>query len=535
MKIIKEKDQTYPFDYAFEFEFDWDIVDFCRYLKNKYSIKCFSFVNNKWRTNSIEPLLDIKEKFPEVKVEEGIVLEKKIPELNIEGIKGELRDYQKEAVHFLDRCNGRGLLAFDCGTGKTLISLSYIVKNKFKKSLIVCPASVKESWKGEVLKFTNLKPLVIGSTDKKIDFKNHDIFIINFDIVHKFVELFKRLNFDIIVIDESTYIKSPRARRTKAVQAISRRIRHVIPMSGTPILSKTCDLFTSLNIIDERTWNNAWSFYKKFCNLKHTYWGVDYSGSSNIEELKERISPYFMRKTRKEVLSQLPPRNYIFTPTSLEKDQRIRYNKAIRSLPDYLREYKLRTEEEIEKAMGAEKLVLLNELRAITTESKVEITKEITNNLISEGEKVIIFCNYNTELEFLKDYFKEQAVMITGKVDVKDRGEIVKEFQNNNDVKVFLAGMNSANTGITLTSSNNVIFMSYDWNPSNMEQAISRIDRIGQEASQINIYTIYAEETLDDYVIELLRKKQNLIDKLIEGKETENMVNSVYKKIKKNI
>jgi len=553
-KEHKFKDITYR--YSFEFDFDWDIIIFLRYLKEMYGYRRVTFIEKMWRISDIEIIQKIIEEYPKIEIDkviEGKLEYRKQQEqfdkgektkqqmekaeaIDLSGINGELYPYQKVGVKFLVDSDGKAILSDLMGLGKSIQSLAYIVHEKVKKTLVICPASVKGSWKNEILKWTELKPFVIDSKDgiTPKDFNKHDVFIVNYDILKKYIDLLVSLRFEAMIVDECHMIKSPKAIRSKAVNLIAKNISKRILLSGTPMLSRPVELFNSLQLVDPKTWNDYWSYTKRYCSAFQSKWGWDVSGASNIDELKERISGYFLRRTKEEVLPWLPKKQHIDLPVDISNIKE--YKKALYSFVDYLREVKKKTTPEIKKTLQAEKLARLGELRKLITSGKIQVATEVINNIVESGEKLLVFSCYNEPLEYFKKKFGDKAVMITGKTKVEERGDIVDSFQNNKDVRVFLGGVHSAGVGITLTAASSVLFIDYDWVPANMDQCEDRCHRIGQEVENIKIYQLYAENTIDSYIRDMLAEKREIFDKLIGGESSrQSVVGDLLKKIEKDI
>ena len=433
-----------------------------------------------------------------------------------------------------------GVVVHNCG--KSLQALGFIVHNKIQKTLVICPASVKYSWENEVHKWTKLNALVIdrkfgeSSAEELMDkMAIYDVFVINYDLLKRYVKVLVAMRFDCVIIDESTCIKSINAQRSKLTKIIASRIKHIILLSGTPMLNRPEELFSSLNLLDPKAWPNFYKFATRYCGAYRGKWGLDTSGATNIPELRERISPYFLRRTKQEVLTELPPKTYINVPIELSAEHESLYRKAEKKLASYLRDNKGKTTEEVKRSMAAEKLVRLNELRQITTQGKVAAAEELINQFIENQEKVIVFSSYNEPLEYLREKYGSKAVIITGKTPTEDRGEIIKAFQERKEVVVFLGGTKAAGMGITLTAASNVVFLDFDFVPAIMSQAEDRAHRIGQEAESINIYQFFAKDTIDSWMCELLDEKRKLASQLIDGKEFEQQeqssINFIFNKI----
>jgi SWI/SNF-related matrix-associated actin-dependent regulator 1 of chromatin subfamily A len=381
--------------------------------------------------------------------------------------------------------------------------------------------------------------IINSNTDLgNVKYADTNIWIINYDILKKHFHQLSNIHFDCIVGDEATYIKTIKAIRTKAFRALSRNINSVIMLSGTPLLSRPSELFSMLNIIDPQTWNNWWEFAKTFCDMKQTRWGIDTSGASNTEELHKRIKRYFIRRLKSEVLDELPEKIFINVPVELEKTVAKEYDAAANSLAEYLRSFAGKQTAEINKAMAAEKLTQLNILRQLCALGKIDTTKEMIENIIDSGEKVLVFSSFVAPLEELKSIFGKKAVMITGMTPAEERGDIVEKFQEDKNIQVFLGGYKSAGLGITLTAAQNFMGIDYPWNPADLQQAIDRLHRPGAKTNSVNIYQLSALGTVDEDMAEILDKKQGIFDQVIEGRLAKdvasNAMESAVNRILKN-
>jgi len=274
MKIALEKSKYHRFSLTYDYSIDK--VEFCKSLKESFGFQRFSFEalphTKRWVFSDSLFIPVILERFPEVFIESQVkkivmaeqgwaqeaqkknnaldeIKVKTETNFHVKGLKKELYAYQKVGVEFLVASGGKAIIADEMGVGKTAQSLSYVKHMGFKRTLVVCPASVKFSWETEVAKWTNLKSIVIDAkTDiTKID-ADVNVWIINYDILKKFYGQLSKIRFDCMIGDEATYIKSTSAMRTKAFRQISRDIPSVILLSGTPLLSRPASLF-SLSVV----------------------------------------------------------------------------------------------------------------------------------------------------------------------------------------------------------------------------------------------------------------------------------------------
>lgn len=549
MKIVLEKTKYHRF--AFYYNYSQERVDFCKSLKESFGWERFSYAADgelkRWVFSDSLFVPILVERFPEVQVDPMVAQivgkeqewtneikkrEEKIDNIKtkqdtsfvIKGLKKDLYPYQKVGVEFLVASGGRAIVADAPGLGKTAQALALIKHNSYKRTLVVCPASVKFSWESETKKWTGLSSVVIDSKTElaKIG-ADINIWIINYDILKKHHDQLSKIHFDCLVGDECQLIKSTSAMRTKAFRSISRNIQSIVLLSGTPLLSRPSELFSLLNIIDQKTWNNWYEFARRYCAMKKTYWGIDTSGASNIDELHARIKRYFIRRDKTEVLKELPPKNFINVPVKLDGEYARKYDSAANDLAEYLRSYENKEDQDIARSMAAEKLTQLNVLRYLNAMGKVNIAIELIESILDAGEKVLVFSSFVEPLETLKAHFSDKAVVLTGKTAVDERRAIVEAFQEDKNVSVFLGGIKSAGVGITLTAASNVIFLDYSWNPADHQQAQDRVHRPGQVASSVNIYQLAAIGTIDEDLKEILETKQDIFDRVIDGKVIEKV------------
>ncbi len=413
--------------------------------------------------------------------------------------------------------------------GKTAQALGYIAYAGLKKSLIVCTASTKYSWEDEVVKWTKLRPFVVDAKDSGLElideFNRHDVIIINYDLIKKNFDYLKVYAWEIIVLDEFQMIKNSQAQRTKLVKEIASGRSRVLLLSGTPMLSRPVELFNGLNLIDPYTWGSYYDYTRRYCAGHKGFWGWEAKGATHIDELQGRISKYFLRRKKEDILKELPPKNYIDVPVKLDKENMQDYVEAEDDMIEFLIDTKNKKRIKMSKGENdqANKLVKLNQLRQITSYGKVWAAKELIENLVDSDEKVLVFSVYHGPLNELQEAFGEELTcMITGETSAQERREIVREFQDpKSKKKIFLGGIKSAGVGITLTAASNVIFLDYSWVPADHDQAADRVHRIGQTASNVNIYQLFSKGTIDEDMKDILITKKKLFTRLIDSNNSE--------------
>ncbi len=445
------------------------------------------------------------------------VKQKNETSFNPKNIKAKLYDYQKIGVEFLMAANGRALIADEPGCGKTIQALSYVSHMNFGRVLIVCPATVKSVWEGEISKWTPHTAETINGQTKLSRIKHDTRFwIINYDILKKHLPELLKIHFDLIICDESHLIKNISTQRTKSVRQLSRNVPRIVFLTGTPLLSRPAEMFTMLNMLDPKTWSDWYQYTRRYCGGRDTYFGYDASGSTNIEELSGRIKSYYIRRRKEDILKELPPKIVQHIEIDLAKESRAEYDKAELSIARFLREDRGKQPVEIRRALAAEKLTLMANLRQIISTGKLAAATEIIDSVIESGQKIIVFSDFHSTLDTLASKYKDKAVMITGRTSNSERGGIVKKFQEDQGTSVFLGGIKSAGVGITLTAASHVLFIDYTWNPADHRQAEDRPHRVGVKHSSINIYYLCGKGTIDTKSRQRLTSKQKVFGKVFD-------------------
>jgi len=543
MNIKAEKSQFHS--YALYYDYDPGKVAFCKALKETYGWQKFGFNADqglrRWVFSDSFIVTEIIKAYPGAIVDTAVAIQvardiknyavseaqavevtavqaKTATDITIKGITGDLYPYQKVGVEFLLASGGRGIISDQPGCGKSLQALAYIAHEGFSRSLIIAPASVKSSWVKEVKKWTKMSYIEIdGKTDMSKIPATVKLWIINYDILSKHLDTLLKTRFDCIVGDEAHMVKSRTAKRTKAMMAIAKHSAHVVLLSGTPLLSRPVELFTLLNMVDSKTWNNWYDFTRKYCGGHQGRFGYETGGATNTEELHTRIKRHFIRRLKKDVLAELPPKVRIDVPVELSPQYKREYEAAEDDLVTFLIQYKGKQPAEVAKVIAAEQLAKLNILRQIAALGKVPTAIELITSVLEAGEKILVFSSFMEPLRLIQEKFATESVAITGTTPVNERGEIVTRFQEDPNCRVFVGGIRSAGVGITLTAAQNVLFLDYAWNPADMQQAEDRIHRPGQTAISVNIYQLHSEGTIDGKLLKLLKHKQVIFDKVIDG------------------
>lgn len=451
-------------------------------------------------------------------IKDGLALVDEVP-----GLKGKPRPFQLQGISFLEWRQGRAMLADEPGLGKTLQALGWLWLHKADAlpALVVCPASLKWNWKDEVKKWTPIKSTKTLSGRKSQPLKgNFALCVINYDVLWNWRKELRRFGFKTLVLDESHYIKNRGAQRTKGAVYVARKIPHAILMTGTPMLNRPADLFTSLRLLRPTWFASFWSFAQRYCNLRLTSHGWDSTGASNKKELHNLLQHRILiRRTKQEVLKELPAKTKTTVP--FELTNQVEYRRAEDHFIQYLRDMGA-GKGQLKAAKKAEFLVQLAALTRLTVEGKIERCVEWVENFLESGQKLVLFATHTAPLQLFENKFKKRCVKIDGSTSGDLRQTAVRRFQSDSSVHLFLGNVQAAGVGITLTASSNVAFLELPWTPALLDQAEDRVHRIGQREA-VNVWYLLAKDSVDERQLVVLEKKRKVIDAVMSGKGLEEV------------
>lgn len=455
--------------------------------------------------------------------------------IKVNGLKRKPFKYQLEGVSWIERCDGNAIIADTMGLGKSNQVLTWLTYHpEYRPVLIICPGFLKLNWKNEILMtmpdtMTN-KIQVLDGFPKKNAKIYGEILISNYEIlsnqINKKTKQIKRLgwnhylnqvNINAAVLDEFHYCKNPKALRTKAVLDICASIDHIVALSGTPIVNRPVEAFPILNLIAPEIFHSEWHYKQKFCAPKKTYFGWEFKGLSNGEELNKLLKKIMIRRKKEDVLKDLPPMRKIVIP--FEINNRSEYDFAKNDFINWLKS--ARKDADIKKAKKNQKLVALDKLKYLAVQGKIKQAIEWIENFIDTGEKLVVFIDHQDIAKQLSDKFKKISVEVTGRISgVKNKQAAVDKFQKDKNCKLFI-GSRAAIEGITLTAASTLVFLELYWTPGAVEQASARIHRIGQSSNNVDIFFFIAENTIEEQILSVLDSKTKMISNAIEGKDAE--------------
>jgi len=444
-----------------------------------------------------------------------------LKEMKIPGLKGQLLPYQNKGVSFINQKEGRVLLADEMGLGKTIQVLAWLqLHPELRPVIIVVPASLKLNWQREINKWMSdnyRTEILSGSTPHTLNTNLVDIFIINYDVLPFWIGRFERIQSKVLVTDECHYFKNNNAKRTKAVLKLGKLIPHVLALSGTPITNRPVEIFNAVNLIDSTLFPSRWGFLHKYCGAKHNGFGWDFNGATNTKELHERlINSIMIRRKKKDVLKELPDKTRSFIPIELNNDKE--YKNAEKDFIQWIRENKGKIA--ANKASNAMALTEIETLKQLAVKGKMKQVINWINDFLESGEKLVIFAVHHFVIDMLMKEFKEIAVKVDGSVTGINRQKAVDKFQTNRNTKLFIGNIKAAGVGITLTATSKVVILELPWTPGELEQAIDRVHRIGQE-NKVIAYFLLALDTIEEKIAALLDKKRKILDSVLDGVDSE--------------
>jgi len=440
--------------------------------------------------------------------------------------KKTLFHFQKEGVLFLEQKQGRALLADEMGLGKTIQVLAYLnLHPELRPALIICPASLKLNWEAEIKDtMTTEEKVVVVSGTKPYSISNATIIIANYDIVENWKEELIRNEIKIVVLDECHYIKNSSAQRTKAVKELCKGIKKIIALSGTPIVNRPVEFYNSISLINPYLFKNFWQYAQRYCAPKHNGFGWNFNGASNTKELHEILTSTIMiRRTKKEVLSELPEKIYNTIPVEIDRTE---YSLVLNDLRQWLIKN--------EKYSKVEAVTKIEYLKQVAVKGKLNSVVEFIEDFLENEEKLVVFATHHFVIDYLIEKFKNISVKFDGRDSEKDKEKAVFEFQNNEKIRLFIGNIKAAGVGITLTASSNVLFVELPWTPGELVQAEDRCHRIGQK-NCVNIYYLIARNTIEENILKILSEKQQILSQVLDGQDIEETIfKEIIEQLNKN-
>lgn len=438
-----------------------------------------------------------------------------------------LYDYQLRGALFL-ACRGRSILGDDMGLGKTvqtLAAVEFLVRERnISRVLVVAPASVKYQWEAEIRRFTPRSVQVIeGDREDRDELYSVPTFyrLVNYEQVVRDLPAINEWKPDVVVLDEAQRIRNWESKTSRAVKKL--RSRYAMVLTGTPLENRLEELYSIVQFVDERRFGPAFQFL-------HDHRLLDAEGHlkgyRNLEGIREKLSPIFLRRTRAEVLGQLPVRTDNIVTVELAPEQKVLYNDQTAALARLMQKGYF-TDLDRKRI-----LAILNNLRMICDSTflidkqtrispKLDEFQVLVQELLEdEGHKLVVFSQWETmiqEAATLLSSLRIDHALLRGSLSGKERKSALDRFRERESCRVFLS-TDAGGLGLNLQTADTVINLELPWNPAVLEQRIARVHRMGQ-SRPVRVLNFVTRSTIEERVLEILEKKQNLFAGLFDGDE----------------
>ena len=440
-----------------------------------------------------------------------------------------LRDYQKDGYRWIKTMSDYGfggILADDMGLGKTLQMIAALEDSKDKVSIVITPATLILNWQDEIKKFSNdLKVTCITGNlairKKLIDqINNYNIVITSYDYLRRDFELYRDYRFEYIVLDEAQYIKNQTTKNAKVVKEL--KGTHRFALTGTPIENSLAELWSIFDFLMPNYLFN-YNYFKE--NFERP---IVYSKDQEVQEkLKKMVDPFILRRTKQEVLSELPEKVENTIKIAFNKEEENLYLANLSQIND-----KLQQALEVEHLDHIQILAMMTRLRQLCCDarilynnidgpsSKMSACLDIIKKAKENNQKVLLFSSFTTSLELIEKELRKNDIsyyVLTGATNKIKRHQLVNAFQKDNTT-VFLISLKAGGTGLNLTAASIVIHYDPWWNMSAQNQATDRAYRIGQTNS-VQVYKLIMKNSIEEKIQELQAQKQDLSNIFIENSQ----------------
>ena len=553
-KLFKKLDKTFPFieifcdplnDYKVSWFYPHDIsveekLLLSRYFKNQHYIEdefvsqFIGFIDEAEKNRNFNIRPEVYEKL-EDKYEAKMLLKlKETKKVDYSKINANLYDYQKEGIDFV-LYKKSAIIADEMGLGKTIQAIGAAVLKKeifgFKKTLVVCPASIKEQWKNEIEKFSDEKAIVIqGSPDeRKTQYEDgYYFYIVNYETLRRDYAVINKENFDFLILDEAQRAKNYETKTAASIKRVE--TKHKLIITGTPIENKLIDIFSIMSILDPYFLGPLWEFSYQYCLFDPTRHNK-INGYYNLQHLNNRLSSLLLRREKRKVLDQLPDlqQHDVFVELSpLQEELHSNYSRGISKIihKRYLTPFDLQRLQILlaNMRMVCDSTYLIDDQ---TNESpkleELKYTLLEKLDIQNKDNKIIIFSEWIKVHKLIGKMLRDNNigfVELNGKIPVKSRGDLIEKFETNSNYKVFLS-TEAGGSGLNLQMADTLINFELPWNPAKKNQRIGRIDRLGQTSKKLTIINFITQGSIEQKIATGLLIKQNLFDGVLGDNKTD--------------
>lgn len=446
-------------------------------------------------------------------------------------LKAKLRNYQKAGynwLNFLDEFGWGGCLADDMGLGKTVQVLAFLSKivDEYPDSthLVVVPRSLVFNWLNEIEKFTPHLTALRHTGQARLkstsSFKKYQIILTTYGLARSDVEMLRNFQFHYVVLDESQAIKNPTTQTAKAVKLLQAKNRLI--MTGTPVENNTFDLYSQMDFVNPGMLGNLQTFKREFANR------IDKDKDEEIaKELRKIVYPFILSRKKGDVAKELPPKTETVLYCEMAEEQRKVYDHFRTKYRELLIE-KMETEGmnkagmyilqgllKLRQICNSPQLLSENEGGFTSESTKLERLTEMLLEIISQGQKVLVFSFFKGMLAMIGDALENQNidyVKLTG--ESQNREELVETFKTDESKRAFLISLKAGGFGLNLSEANYVFLVDPWWNPAVEQQAIDRTHRIGQ-TQHVFAYKLICKDTIEEKILKIQEKKQAIANELV--------------------
>jgi SWI/SNF-related matrix-associated actin-dependent regulator 1 of chromatin subfamily A len=447
------------------------------------------------------------------------------PALAIEDrLGGELRPFQRAGVAYV-LWSRRCFLADEQGLGKTVEALAALEADDAYPAVVVCPASLKLNWRREIEHWLPHRSVTVVSGTSGTH-KAADIVVLNYEIVHAHRARLGLRTPKALVLDESHYVKNPRAKRTQAVRRLVGALAQDalrLNLTGTPVMNHPEELISQLRVLGRlEEFGSGAKFARRF------------QGAGAEERIHWHLRrSCFVRRLKVDVLPQLPAKRQVVVPVALENERE--YRLAEKDVVQWLREQPLdlsELEAKVAATLRAERLAQLNTLRRLAARGKLGPALAWIHDFLESDEALVVFAGHREVQDLLIERFPD-ALHLIGRDSVEQREAAVQAFQEGHGPQLIVCATRVAGQGITLTRASNVAFLDLEWTPAMHDQAEDRLHRIGQRDA-VTAWYLLAAETIDETMIELIARKRGIVGAVTDGRrdESEALVESVVRELR---
>ena len=454
-------------------------------------------------------------------------------------LKGTLRSYQHEGVNwlrFLEKRAFCGILADEMGLGKTLQTLAWIQLEradeaaKGKPALIVCPTSLVENWHEEATKFTpNFKVLILHGPDRHRKWKNVDQFdlvITSYALMRRDIEKHVEYTYSVAILDEAQHIKNRTTQNALAAKKL--KAVHRLVLSGTPIENGVTDLWSIMDFLMPGYLGHHKDF-REYYELPILNGGPD--GEHAQFKLRRKLHPFLLRRLKKHVAKDLPPKIERIAPCKLTQDQHKIYKQLLEDSKNKIAEMVekegynksrmeiLKTLLRLRQTCCHIDLLKLEGVQSKNPSAKMELFFELLNEALDSKHRVLVFSQFTSMLAILKEEMDargQKYCYLDG--STKDRQDVVRKFNQDHSIPVFLMSLKAGGTGLNLTGADMVIHFDPWWNPAVEDQATDRAHRIGQKRTVYSVKLI-TKGTVEEKVVAMQQRKKGIIDSTLTTDE----------------